>query len=162
MISPNTRWNTACSRGLRVPSIRVPTTPTMRRYRATRITTSITSVNRKATDVSSRWCTVRNGHSRRIATQLWGRCFTIDGDPSAWPGPPPRASSRIGQDRTRREPLQQPPHFVVRGLLEPQVVAPYRAERRRRVQAHHLVRLGSQRRARLSRAHRHRDHETGG
>src|SRR3989442_3321201 len=136
MISPNTFWNTACSRGLRVPSIRVPTTPTMRRYRATRMTTSITSVNRKATDVSSRWCTVRNGHSRRIATQLWGRCFTIDGDPSAWPGPPPRASSRIEQDHTRGEPLQQPPHFVVRGLLEPQVVAPYRAKRRRRVQAH--------------------------
>src|SRR5437016_11453948 len=64
MISPNTFWNTACSRGLRVPTIRVPTTPTMRRYRATRMTTSITSVNRKATDVSSRWWTVSTGHSR--------------------------------------------------------------------------------------------------
>src|SRR2546425_11323677 len=102
----------------------------MRRYRATRMTTSITNVNRKATDVSSRWWTVRTGQSRRIVIQLRGSCFTIDGDPS----------SRIGQDRAPREPLQQPPHFVVRGLLEPHVIDPHRLERRRRVEAHHLVR----------------------
>src|SRR2546422_6926383 len=77
----------------------------MRRYRATRITTSITNVNRKATDVSSRWWTVRNGHSRRIATQLWGRCFTIDGDPSAG-----RAQGDPSHDSARAGPRAPDPH----------------------------------------------------